>query len=198
MPFKHTARHNDSLMRIQYLFIIPIVSQIYWTVVLHNAVLLTAKTFIPLRVQFIRALHLTSSANHFKCPAIEIYYPFVNVYLCAVSDINVFVIKIYNVIRDDICSDIRLSENYNMPVKKFHRRVSANVWIWLSTLLCSPCSLLSLSFLFIYLSRDRTFPRSIRLQFSFTRSFPSGRYVHDRLFVYVRDFSLWLSQFFSQ
>jgi len=66
---------------IQYLFIISIVYQIYWTVVLHNAVLLTAKTFIPLRVQFIHALHLTSSASHLKRPAIEIYYPFACIYL---------------------------------------------------------------------------------------------------------------------
>jgi len=73
MSIKYIARHNDSLTWIQYLFIISIVYQIYWIVVLHNAVLLIAKTFIPLRVQFIRALHLTSSASHLKRPAIEIY-----------------------------------------------------------------------------------------------------------------------------
>lgn len=197
MPFKHTGRHNDSLMRIQYLFIIPIVSQIYWTVVLHNAVLLTAKTFIPLRVQFIRTLHLTSSANHFKCPVIEIYYPFVNVYLTlCVSEITYLLLKsITHVIRDDIFRDIRLSANYNIPIKEFHHfHLSINLWI---LLLGVP---LFLHFLFLS-SRSPTiahiFSLAIRIQFSSIRSF-FRKDTSMTVCSFTCDFSLWLSQFFSQ
>lgn len=195
MPFKHTGRHNDSLMRIQYLFIIPIVSQIYWTVVLHNAVLLTAKTFIPLRVQFIRTLHLTSSANHFKCPVIEIYYPFVNVYLTlCISEITYLLLKsITHVIRDDIFRDIRLSANYNIPIKKFHHfHLPTNVWILLLVRTAFPSLFIPL----FSLSYDRAHFFTCNTHTIFFHSLIlSERYVYGSLLVYVRLLSLTFSIF---